>query len=312
MINSAKALSVLSLVATLSYQPSGLAQTVSTINVLVWDEQQLEGSETYSKHIGEYIADKLKNNPALDVKSNNLFQPENGLSTKELKEADVLIYWAHKKNDDVSEAKAQEIAEMVKSGNLALMALHSAHWARPFMICMQEKAAQDALERLSADDRKQAEVIFNGNLERKKPGLYDRNFLEISYRTTDSGKIMISVERPHCVFPRCCTPVQPSQIRVVHRDHPIVQGVPDIFTIDQTEMYDDPFGIPEPDDLILDESWQGGEYFRSGSLWNLGLGKVFYFRPGHETYPVYANERVMKIIENAALWMGAEVQKQKH
>jgi len=307
-----KALSLFSLVGALIFISSSFAQPGSKVKVLVWDEQQPEGSETYSKHIGEYMVDRLKKNPSLEVKSNNLFQPENGLSTKDLDEADVLIYWAHRKNDDVSELKAQEIAEMVKSGKLAFVALHSAHWAKPFMVCMQEKAAQDALERLSADDRKRAEVIFKGNLEHKKPGLYDRNFLEVSYRTTDSGKIKISVERPHCVFPRCCTPVQPSQIRVIHHDHPIVQGVADIFTIDETEMYDDPFGIPEPDYLILDESWQGGEYFRSGILWNLGLGKVFYFRPGHETYPVYTNEQVMKIIENAALWMGTEVQKNKH
>ena len=69
-------------------------------------------------------------------------------------------------------------------------------------------------------------------------------------------------------------------------------------------MYDEPFHIPDPDMVIFEERWPAGEWFRSGSVWNIGKGKVFYFRPGHELYPVYKNKNVLKIIENAVIWLG--------
>ena len=72
-------------------------------------------------------------------------------------------------------------------------------------------------------------------------------------------------------------------------------------------MYDEPFGVPAPDLVIFEESWKDGEHFRSGALWNIGKGKVFYFRPGHETYPVFRQEFPLKIVENATVWLGAQV-----
>ena len=68
-------------------------------------------------------------------------------------------------------------------------------------------------------------------------------------------------------------------------DHPIAAGIPAEFELPQTEMYDEPFHVPEPDEVILEERWASGEWFRSGAVWKLGRGKVFYFRPGHETFP---------------------------
>jgi trehalose utilization protein len=61
--------------------------------------------------------------------------------------------------------------------------------------------------------------------------------------------------------------------------------------------------VPAPDAVIFEERWAPGEWFRSGSLWNLGKGKVFYFRPGHELYPVFKNPDVLKLIENAVRWL---------
>ena len=69
-------------------------------------------------------------------------------------------------------------------------------------------------------------------------------------------------------------------------------------------MYDEPFHVPEPDAVLLEERWAGGEWFRSGCLWELGKGKVFYFRPGHETFAVYKEKPVLQILENAARWLG--------
>jgi trehalose utilization protein len=86
-------------------------------------------------------------------------------------------------------------------------------------------------------------------------------------------------------------------------NHPITLGVPRIFEIPHKEMYDEPFHVPEPDEVILEERWGDGEWFRSGCLWTLGKGRVFYFRPGHETYPVFKQEPVLRILSNAVRWL---------
>ena len=78
--------------------------------------------------------------------------------------------------------------------------------------------------------------------------------------------------------------------------HPIAAGVSEHFDIPQTEMYGEPFHVPTPDEVIFEEKWDKGEHFRSGCVWRLGKGKVFYFRPGHETYRVYTQPMPLKII----------------
>ena len=57
--------------------------------------------------------------------------------------------------------------------------------------------------------------------------------------------------------------------------------------------------MPEPDEVILEERWTTGEWFRSGMVWNIGNGRVFYFRPGHETYAVFEEKPVLQLLENA-------------
>ena len=84
--------------------------------------------------------------------------------------------------------------------------------------------------------------------------------------------------------------------------HPITQGVGEYFELPNEEMYGEPFGIPEPDELIFIGWFEGGEVFRSGAVFRRGNGKLFYFQPGHETYPVYYNENVLKVIGNAVRW----------
>ena len=84
--------------------------------------------------------------------------------------------------------------------------------------------------------------------------------------------------------------------------HPILQGIDDHFILEREEMYGEFFDIPEPDETILISSFAGGEVFRSGCTWKRGAGKIFYFRPGHETYPTYHDANVLKVIENAVRW----------
>jgi len=84
--------------------------------------------------------------------------------------------------------------------------------------------------------------------------------------------------------------------------HPILAGIDDHFVLPAEEMYGEYFDVPEPLETILISSFSGGEVFRSGLTYTRGAGKIFYFRPGHETYPTYHDRNVLRIIENACLW----------
>ncbi len=81
-------------------------------------------------------------------------------------------------------------------------------------------------------------------------------------------------------------------------NHPIAKGLPEFFELEEEEMYGERFDIPQPDELIFLGWFSGGEVFRSGCVWYRGLGKVFYFQPGHETNPTYLNENIQKVITN--------------
>jgi len=84
--------------------------------------------------------------------------------------------------------------------------------------------------------------------------------------------------------------------------HPITAGLGEFFELPSEEMYGEPFGIPTPDELIFISWFTGGEVFRSGATWQRGSGRVFYFRPGHETYPTYHDANVQRVITNAVHW----------
>jgi trehalose utilization protein len=92
------------------------------------------------------------------------------------------------------------------------------------------------------------------------------------------------------------------RVWVVEPGHPIVEGLGEYFEIPHTEMYGERFDIPAPDTLVFISWFQGGEVFRSGCCYNRGKGKVFYFRPGHETYPIFFQPEVLRVIANGARW----------
>lgn len=84
--------------------------------------------------------------------------------------------------------------------------------------------------------------------------------------------------------------------------HPITQGIGDYIELPNAEMYGERFNIPTPDELVFISWFAGVEVFRSGCTWNRGLGKIFYFRPGHETYPIFYNPQIIQVLKNAAKW----------
>ncbi|MDF2700521.1 MAG: hypothetical protein K0Q49_2080, partial [Haloplasmataceae bacterium] len=92
------------------------------------------------------------------------------------------------------------------------------------------------------------------------------------------------------------------RIWVIEPGHPIANGLNEYIEIPHEEMYGERFDIPKPDDLVFISWFEGGEVFRSGCCYNRGIGKVFYFRPGHETFPVYHQKEIIQVIENAVRW----------
>jgi trehalose utilization protein len=84
--------------------------------------------------------------------------------------------------------------------------------------------------------------------------------------------------------------------------HPVAAGVPQPLVIDAQEMYGEHFDIPQPDELVFISSFAGGEVFRSGCAFTRGRGRIFYFSPGDQEYPVYHHPAVQRVLANAVLW----------
>jgi trehalose utilization protein len=102
---------------------------------------------------------------------------------------------------------------------------------------------------------------------------------------------------------------------VTSRQHPIAAGLPDHFELEYEEMYGEPFGVPEPLETVFISWFAGGEVFRSGLTYKRGAGNIFYFRPGHETYPTYHDANVQRVISNAVSWAhnpNARIQNPSH
>ncbi|MCP4189843.1 MAG: trehalose utilization protein ThuA [Planctomycetaceae bacterium] len=90
---------------------------------------------------------------------------------------------------------------------------------------------------------------------------------------------------------------------IVNPAHEIVDGIEgECFELPSTEMYGEYFDIPAPDELILISWFAGGEVFRSGMTFRRGKGRIFYFRPGHETFPIYHQPIVQRILANGVCW----------
>lgn len=288
---------------------SGVVLPISTFascktkktNILVWDERSEEARKVYGNYLGEQIAASLAKNPNFNVSTAFLDDPEQGLSDRALDNTDVLIWWGHIRHQEVSAEKGRSIVKRIAAGSLSLIAIHSAHWASPFVQSMNEITKRRVL---SDKTLKESDVEFKSPASQFTiPAVDDRlTPYATEYKYPDGSK-KLKVELPICCFPHVRNDGKPSTIKVMSDKHPILKGVPAQFQIEHTEMYNEPFHVPEPDQLLFEEYWETGEWFRSGMLWNLGKGKIFYFRPGHETHTVFKQEWPMRIIENAAAWL---------
>lgn len=216
------------------------------IKVTIWNEylherESKEIAGIYPKGIHGCIADFLKDDKELFIRTATFDEPEHGLTEEVLLDTDVLIFWNHRLQREFSDEVAARVQKHVQMG-MGLIALHSAHLSK----VMKNLMGTSMTLRWRHDDR----------------------------------------ERLFCTMP----------------SHPIAKGIPSQFEIPNEEAYGEYFDIPKPDDVIFTGWFASGEVFRSGCTFTRGLGRIFYFQPGHEEYPIYYIPEIQQIIKNAVNW----------
>ena len=275
------------------------AATPHPVRVLIWDEQQPEQKRAYGdRFLGETIAAHLSAQSGFLVRNVSLASPAQGLDEPTLNDTDVVIWWSHQKNAFVTDENVERLVTRVRQGKLGFIALHSAHWARPFVRLMQERAKDDALAQIPSAGRATAKFeYFNEKPFGKVP---PRGAPLTPALRQEDGVWKLTL--PGCIFPAYRGDGAPSHVTTLLPDHPIAAGLPLKWDVTQTEMYDEPFHVPRPDAVVFEERWDKGEHFRSGCVWQVGKGRVFYFRPGHETFPVFQQAGPLRAVENAVRW----------
>jgi trehalose utilization protein len=275
------------------------------IRVLVWDEQQPQQKEGYGeKFLGETLGVHLAKLPGLAVKTAKLDEADQGLSDATLDATDVLIFWCHRRVKDQDDARMEAIVKRVMEGKLGFIGLHSTHWGKPFVRLMQERAKADAIKALPEVERATAKwEFFNDTPYYKGVGRAARITPFVEKGEGNVWKLTL----PACVFPVYRNDGMPSHVTTLLPQHPIATGLPAKWDIPHTEMYGEPFHVPESDEVVFEEKWDKGEHFRSGCVWSVGQGRVFYFRPGHETYGIFQQAEPLRVVENAVRWMGTNI-----
>jgi trehalose utilization protein len=242
-----------------------------SIRVLVWDENPHHSDKKlYPGNLRAAIAEgltQLSQNGELIVSTGNLDEPDQGVPQKKLEETDVILWWGHARHGEVLDATAERVRERAHKHGIGVIVLHSGHYSKVF------------------------QKVVGG------PG-----HLKGGWREADDSETI-----------RVCAPW-----------HPVAAGVED-FVLQDEEMYGGPFDVPPFETLVFQSLFSGGgETFPSGIAWTVGDGidpeftsgpgkgvgqghgkcRLFYFRPGHETYPTYLDPRVRKVIYNAVRWTG--------
>lgn len=265
--------------------------------VVVWDERQPAQKQAYDNFLGNCIADHLRTLEGIEVRSVSLDDGEQGLAPAVLDFAEVLFWWGHVRHAEVKPEKGREIVARVRDRGLTFVALHSAHFATPFMEAMNERARLD-VRRAHADVPAAMLTITELPAPRRMVKRDDRLTPASGVEKTADGQVTVRLQLPLCIFPAWKTHGLPSTVRVVAEDHPLAAGLPRQFTLPRTEMYDEPFHVPPPDDVVAEETWEAGERFRSVMVWRLGKGRVIYIRPGHETFPIFKDPNMLRLVEN--------------
>jgi len=226
------------------------------LRVTVWNEYHHEKhnpivAKIYPEGIHAALKAGLVARGLPQVRTATLDEPEHGLTEAALDATDVLVWWGHRRHDDVNDAIVERVKARVLAG-MGLVVLHSGHYSKLFRSLMGTPCT------------------VNWRAEGEK-----------------------------------------ERIWVVQPEHPIMQGVDRYLEVPREEMYGEPFGIPTPDELLMISWFQGGEVFRSACTWTRGRGRVFYFRPGHETFPAYHQDGVLQVIANGVRWAAPTMAEQQ-
>jgi len=96
----------------------------------------------------------------------------------------------------------------------------------------------------------------------------------------------------------------------VEPGHPVAAGIGETIELERTEMYGERFDVPPPERVVFISWYEGGEVFRSGCTWERGYGRVFYLAPGHETYPIYYQPQIRRVLVNAVRWVRPRVRRE--
>jgi trehalose utilization protein len=217
------------------------------IRALVWGENFHERNDPavaslYPRGLHGAIAEQLRQDPELEVAVATMDEEEQGLAADRLALTDVLLWWGHRRHQEVDDSAVERVIERVWQG-MGLVVLHSGHLSKVFRRLMG---------------------------------------------TPCTLKWRVAGER--------------QRLWVASPHHPIAAGLGDGFEIENEEMYGEPFAVPEPQETVFISSFEGGEVFRSGLTWRRGGGKIFYFQPGHQTYPTYHHPGVGQVLRNAVRW----------
>lgn len=219
-----------------------------TLRVTVWNEYRHEQTENhpagriYPQGLHEAIAEGLREEHDIEVRTATLDEPEHGLTDTVLAQTDVLTWWGHMAHGAVRDEVVAKVQARVLDG-MGLIVLHSGHFSKIFKRLMGTSC-------------------------------------DLKWREGNDHE----------------------RIWVLEPGHPIAAGLGETIEIDQEEMYGEVFDIPAPETLVFVSWFSGGEIFRSGCCYTRGRGKIFYFRPGHESFPTYYNPEVRRVIANAVRW----------
>ena len=127
----------------------------------------------------------------------------------------------------------------------------------------------------------------------------------IALHSSHYSKALKKLLGTNCGFSAYVTDGSGLKVTVKDKSHPIAQGIKD-FGLDHTERYTEPFQVPQPEAVVFDGLYLRPdgtqEASRQGLTWSVGKGRVFYFQPGHETYPHFFDENVRHILRNAVVW----------
>lgn len=219
---------------------------MSRLRVTIWNEYVHEReypaiAAVYPEGIHGCLRRFLAREEDMDVTCVTLDMPHQGITKELLDATDVLIWWSHARQEDITDETVRLVQQAVQSG-MGLIALHSAHFSRPLRALLGTT-------------------------------------MTLHWRHADREKLW-------CIAPQ----------------HPIARGVPACIDIPEEEMYGEPFDIPRPDEIIFLGWFAGGEVFRSGVTFTRGMGRIFYFQPGHEEAAVYELPAIQRIITNAVRW----------